>query len=86
MAVGFDISGSLGVVRPDKGFTRASTPKIFKTEFGDGYEQRLANGINNLAENYSLSFKDYWKPYSLILYIFFLNHFFWTNYDLRSQF
>ena len=58
MAVGFDISGSLGVVRPDKGFTRQSQPRIFITEFGDGYEQRLVNGINNLVENYSLSFNN----------------------------
>ena len=58
MAVGFNVGGSLGVVIPDKGFSRTSEPRIFRTEFGDGYEQRLANGINNLVENYSLSFNN----------------------------
>ena len=57
MAIGFtDLTST--VRRPDKGFTRASEPRIFKAEFGDGYEQRLANGINNLAESYSLSFNN----------------------------
>ena len=58
MAIGFDISGSLGVVKPDKSMTRASTPRIFKTDFGDGYEQRLVNGINNLAESYAVTFNN----------------------------
>ena len=57
MAIGFtDLTST--VRRPDKGFNRQSEPKIFKAEFGDGYEQRLANGINNLAESYSLSFSN----------------------------
>jgi len=58
MAIGFNAGGGVGVVRPDKGFTRQSQPRVFITEFGDGYEQRLVNGINNLAENYSLSFNN----------------------------
>ena len=54
MAIGFtDLTST--VRRPDKGFTRASEPRIFKAEFGDGYEQRLANGINNLAESWSIT-------------------------------
>ena len=57
MAIGFtDLTST--VRRPDKGFTRNSEPRIFKTEFGDGYEQRLANGINNLAESYGVSFSN----------------------------
>ena len=57
MAIGFtDLTST--VRRPDKGFTRKSEPRIFKTEFGDGYEQRLANGINNLAESYGVSFSN----------------------------
>ena len=57
MAIGFtDLTST--VRRPDKGFTRQSQSRIFKTEFGDGYEQRLANGINNLAESYGVSFSN----------------------------
>jgi phage-related protein len=54
MAIGFS-NGSV-TFRPDKGFTRKNTPTIFRTQFGDGYEQRLANGINNLKQEFSISF------------------------------
>ena len=57
MAIGFtDLTST--VRKPDKGFTRQSQSRIFKTEFGDGYEQRLANGINNLVESYSIAFNN----------------------------
>jgi len=54
MAIGF--SDGTTTFRPDKGFTRKNAPSIFKTEFGDGYEQRLANGINNLKQEFSINF------------------------------
>ena len=54
MAIGF--SDGTTTFRPDKGFTRKNTPTIFRTEFGDGYEQRLANGINNLKQEFSINF------------------------------
>tara|TARA_R110000772_G_C13091401_1_gene418624 strand:+ start:272 stop:643 length:372 start_codon:yes stop_codon:yes gene_type:complete len=54
MAIGF--SDGTTTFRPDKGFTRKNTPTIFKTQFGDGYEQRLANGINNLKQEFSINF------------------------------
>ena len=54
MAIGF--SDGTTTFRPDKGFTRKNSPSIFKTEFGDGYEQRLANGINNLKQEFSINF------------------------------
>ena len=57
MAIGFTDLTSTNR-KPDKGMTRQSQPKVFKTEFGDGYEQRLANGINNLAESYGVSFSN----------------------------
>ena len=40
----------------DKGLNRTTTPSIFIQEFGDGYEQRLARGINPFTEAYSASF------------------------------
>ena len=58
MAVGFDISGSLGVVKPDKGMTRNAKPVVHLAKFGDGYEQRLANGLNPLTETFSVSFNN----------------------------
>ena len=56
MAIGFNVGGSLGTVAPDKGFTRSNEPKVYTAEFGDGYEQRLAAGINNIKQSFSVSF------------------------------
>ena len=53
---GSNITGFSGGVSVDKGFTRASKPKVHTMTFGDGYEQRLADGINNLAQTMSISF------------------------------
>tara|TARA_R100000655_G_scaffold61488_2_gene99889 strand:- start:488 stop:862 length:375 start_codon:yes stop_codon:yes gene_type:complete len=57
MAVGFtDLTST--VRRPDKSMTRTSKPKIHLAKFGDGYEQRLADGINNLVESYAIAFNN----------------------------
>ena len=57
MAVGFtDLTST--VRRPDKSMTRTSKPKIHLAKFGDGYEQRLADGINNLVESYVIAFNN----------------------------
>ena len=56
MAIGFtDLTSTQRI--PDKGLNASTTPRIFLTKFGDGYEQRLANGINNLEQNFSISFQ-----------------------------
>ena len=57
MAIGFDVGGTLGVVAPDKGFSRNNEPKVHIAEFGDGYEQRLAHGINNIKQSFEESIK-----------------------------
>ena len=55
MALGFtDLTST--VRRPDKMMTSSSTPSILLAKFGDGYEQRIAAGINNLVQEYSVSF------------------------------
>ena len=53
---GSNITGFSGGVSVDKGFTRASTPKVHTMTFGDGYEHRLADGINNTPQTFNLSF------------------------------
>ena len=40
----------------DKSLSRKTTPSIFIQKFGDGYEQRLARGINPFTQGYSTSF------------------------------
>ena len=54
MALGFTV-GSLQV-RPDKGLTRQSTPRVLRVQFGDGYEQRVAEGRNPMQETYNISY------------------------------
>lgn len=60
MALGFDVSGSgsgsTGTVVPDKGMTVQNAPNIKRSNFGDGYVQRLPNGINNDRETYNVVF------------------------------
>ena len=56
MAIGFNTGGSLGIVVPDKGLTLSNKPKIHLSTFGDGYEHRIADGINTLVQSFSLSF------------------------------
>ena len=42
--------------RPDYESTLSHEPQVIVTKFGDGYEQRVATGINNSPEKWSLSF------------------------------
>jgi hypothetical protein len=55
MALGFSTGATYGnrTIIPDKGMSRKNSPVIFRAEFGDGYEQRVANGINNLKQEMS---------------------------------
>ncbi len=57
MAIGFtDLTST--VRRPDKNMSAQSQPKVRITDFGDGYQQRTAAGINNLDQSYSVSFSN----------------------------
>ena len=57
MAIGFTVTNITDKkVIPDKTLTRQQTPRVRTQKFGDGYEQRLAEGINNIVDNFSLSF------------------------------
>ena len=57
MAIGFTVAAITDKkVVPDKTLTRQSTPRVRVQRFGDGYEQRSVDGINNINESYSLSF------------------------------
>ena len=51
-----NITGFSAAVPVDKGFTRQSTPKIHTMDFGDGYTQRITDGINNLQQTMQVSF------------------------------
>ena len=57
MSIGIKQTDSTLVATPDKAMTKNSQPKILTATFGDGYDQRVADGINTLNETYNLSFK-----------------------------
>jgi phage-related protein len=42
----------------DRGAGRNTSRRILSAKFGDGYEQRVLDGINNIEETYSISFKN----------------------------
>ena len=56
MALGFTTSNAFGslAVLPDRGFTREATQSVQTISFGDGYEQRVAVGINSTKETSQL--------------------------------
>tara|TARA_B100000809_G_scaffold241794_1_gene265298 strand:+ start:32 stop:442 length:411 start_codon:yes stop_codon:yes gene_type:complete len=51
------ISATIPVV-PDKGLSRSSEPLVRSAKFGDGYEQRVADGLNSLKETFTLTFSN----------------------------
>ena len=53
---GANISGFSAGVPVDKGFSRSNAPKVHTITFGDGFEQRIADGINNLPQTMSVTF------------------------------
>tara|TARA_R110000796_G_scaffold1430_4_gene5701 strand:+ start:9093 stop:9473 length:381 start_codon:yes stop_codon:yes gene_type:complete len=55
MTIGFIYTGTT-YATPDKAMGKQSSPNVLMASFGDGYEQRVVNGINNIKESYSISF------------------------------
>jgi phage-related protein len=60
MALGFTTSATYGTrqVLPDRGLSSQTQPKVLVAKFGDGYEQRVADGINSLQQSFSISFNN----------------------------
>ena len=57
MAIGFtDLTSTVRV--PDKGMSRSTEPVRHTVQFGDGYQQRMVEGINPLKETYSVAFSN----------------------------
>lgn len=58
MTIGINVGGASGFVTPDKNFSKKTKPRVLKVSFGDGYEQRLKDGINTLNQNFNISFNN----------------------------
>lgn len=68
MAIGFIIPASARTledevivisnttIRPDKNFSSVFKPRVHMVKFGDGYEQRLPDGINSIDQTFSIQF------------------------------
>ena len=55
---GTNITGFSGKVVYDKGITQAPAPRVLKAQFGDGYEMRVRDGINNTPRSWGLTFNN----------------------------
>jgi|TARA_A100001011_G_scaffold327339_1_gene351406 phage-related protein len=47
---------SPAIVTADRGMSRAVVQKVLTAKFGDGYEQRVGDGINTKMDSFSVSF------------------------------
>ncbi len=58
MALGFTTSSTFGSrdILPDKGLSAAFAPRVLTAQFGDGYQQRVLDGINNSPRSFGISF------------------------------
>jgi len=43
---------------PDRGFSSDITPSVLEIKFGDGYSQRVSEGVNSINQKWSLKFKN----------------------------
>ena len=71
VSAGTNITGFSGKVVYDKGFSEQPEPRVLKAQFGDGYEMRVADGINNTPRKWSMSFANRTKADIDNLYKFF---------------
>lgn len=55
MALGFTLIDASQAL-PDKGFSNQFIPTMKVSQFGDGYEQRLPDGINVIKQQFSINF------------------------------
>lgn len=58
LSSGYSSAGSNTDAVIDRGAGRTTARRILSAKFGDGYEQRVLDGINNIEETYSISFKN----------------------------
>ena len=69
---GSTIYGMSGPVMFDKGASEAPKPRVLTAQFGDGYEMRVRDGINNSPRKWSLVFNNRTREDIDNLYRFFI--------------
>jgi len=68
---GSNISGFSAPLMYDRGLQQSAKPRVLKAQFGDGYEMRVRDGINNTPREWSLSFNNRTKADIDNIYDFF---------------
>lgn len=68
---------------PSKGVKCTTSPRVLTAQFGDGYSQRVPDGLNNLVREWDLSFNSRALQQSSQILAFFVNKqgstaFLWT--------
>ena len=58
LSSGYSSTGTNTDAVIDRGAGRTTSRRVLSAKFGDGYEQRVLDGINNIEETYSISFKN----------------------------
>jgi phage-related protein len=58
MAIGFIVTNIDTKVLPDKTLAMASKPGVLVAKFGDGYQQRIATGLNSITESFTVAFQN----------------------------
>lgn len=58
VSAGTNITGFSGKVMFDKGAALSNKPRVLKAQFGDGYELRVKDGINNTPRAWSIAFNN----------------------------
>lgn len=66
---------------PSRGSRSESTPRILSNKFGDGYEQRIGDGINNLLPIWQLQFNTIDQSNAASIISFFESHGGVTSFD-----
>ena len=56
MSIGLIVTNISTKVIPDKTLNVTTTPKVLTASFGDGYEQRIADGLNSLGQSFTVNF------------------------------
>ena len=65
----------------DDGATEQNTPRTKKIAYGDGYEQRAPDGINNLGQKWELRFSNCDKLHAQAIHDFFVARSGWEAFD-----
>ena len=65
----------------DDGAAEQNTPRAKKLSFGDGYEQRAPDGINNLGQKWDLRFSNCDKLYAQEIHDFLDARAGWEAFD-----